>query len=488
MTDSQRWDMLNCYRSTGLSTPHLDSLAAGGVRFDRAYTCQPVCGPARAAIFSGTYPHTNGSWSNNLPLGDGCLTVGQRLARAGIHTAYIGKWHLDHSDYFGTGRAPEGWDPAVWYDMRNYLEELSPEDRQRSRREETIQEDIPAEFTFGHRCSNRAIEFLRRHAAEDFLLVVSYDEPHHPFLCPREYYDRYANYKFPATGNVHDTLADKPEHHRVWAGERLHKDSRTLCVPRAAYFGSNCFVDHDIGRVLDTLNTCCPEALTLYTSDHGHMEMSHRLHIKGPAAYDEISRIPLIVRWPGHAPSGSVNPHPVSHVDITPSLLEFFGLPQPEGMEGQSLLGACRNPATRLHDAIFVEFGRYETDHDGFGGFEPLRCVFDGRWKLTVNLLTSDELYDLQNDPGETTNLINAPAPSSVRNALHDRLLDWMNETRDPLRGYHWHCRPWRTDAPAPIWHYTLGNRRRAVESGEPALLDYDTGLECAQRTTFLKP
>lgn len=155
MTDSQRWDMVNAYRQTGLATPHLDRLAAEGVRFERAYDCQPLCTPARAALFTGTWPHSNGCWSNNLALGQGVRSIGERLTEAGIHAAYIGKWHLDNTDYFGTGEAPAGWDPDVWYDMRNYLEELSPEDRIRSRREETVQEGIKAEFTFGHRCSNR---------------------------------------------------------------------------------------------------------------------------------------------------------------------------------------------------------------------------------------------------------------------------------------------------------------------------------------------
>src|SRR5262245_31027207 len=96
MTDTQRADMLSCYASTGLKTPHLDRLAAAGTRFDRAYTCQPVCGPARAALFTGQWPHTNGSWANNIPLGANIRHVGQRV-KAGnpkIHTAYIGKWHL----------------------------------------------------------------------------------------------------------------------------------------------------------------------------------------------------------------------------------------------------------------------------------------------------------------------------------------------------------------------------------------------------------
>ena len=480
MTDSQRWDMVNAYRQTGLSTPNLDRLAAGGVRFDRAYDCQPLCTPARAALFTGTWPHSNGCWSNNLPLGQGVLSVGERLTATGIHAAYIGKWHLDNTDYFGTGAAPAGWDPAVWYDMRNYLEELSPEDRKRSRLDDTVKENIPATFTFGHRCSNRAMEFIRRNADRDFLLVVSYDEPHGPFLCPREYYERHLNYDFPAGPNLNDDLSGKPGHHRVWSQTSLRgKDVNNLVYRHPAFFGCNEFVDHEIGRVLDTIDRACPGACVMYTSDHGHMALSHRLHIKGPAMYDEITRIPFIVRWPGHAPAGAVAPHPVSHIGVTPAILEYFGLPMPETMEGASLLPAVLDPTRRVTDAVFMEYGRYETDHDGFGGFEPVRAVFDGRYKLVLNLLDTDELYDLAEDPHEMQNLINSAPHSVARDALHERLIAWMNETRDPFRGLSWHRRPWRKDAPSATWHYTRGNRHRGIESHEKPLLSYDTGLPC---------
>jgi len=85
MTDTQRQDMVGCYGNPDMRTPALDRLASQGVRFDRAYTCQPVCGPARAALFTGTFPHTNGMWANSNPLGDNIKTVGQRLHDQGLH-------------------------------------------------------------------------------------------------------------------------------------------------------------------------------------------------------------------------------------------------------------------------------------------------------------------------------------------------------------------------------------------------------------------
>ena len=122
MTDSQRADMVGCYGNPDMHTPNLDRLAGEGIRFDKAYTTQPLCQPARAGIFLGCYPHSCASWSNSMGVSGNVQSIGKRLSDHGIHTAYIGKWHLDGGDYFGLGRCPEGWDTNYWYDMRNYLE------------------------------------------------------------------------------------------------------------------------------------------------------------------------------------------------------------------------------------------------------------------------------------------------------------------------------------------------------------------------------
>jgi len=103
MTDTTRKDMLGCYGDKRMITPNLDKLAAEGIRFDRAYTCQPVCGPARSALFTGTFPHSNGAVTNCIAMYDNVKTIGQRLTDNGIHCGYIGKWHLDGTDYFGNG-------------------------------------------------------------------------------------------------------------------------------------------------------------------------------------------------------------------------------------------------------------------------------------------------------------------------------------------------------------------------------------------------
>lgn len=121
--------------------------------------------------------------------------------------------------------------------------------------------------------------------------------------------------------------------------------------------------------------------------------------------------------------------------------------------------------------------GRYESDHDGFGGFQPMRACLEGRYKRVINLLSSDELYDRETDPYERINLISFPEPRTVRDALHDAVLEWMNATRDPFRGYVWERRPWRTDARPATGRSTGMARQRENEECEPRQLDYETGL-----------
>lgn len=476
MTDTQRIDMCGCYGHPEMRTPNLDRLAAEGLRFGRAYTCQPVCAPARSAIFTGTFPHSNGCWGNSMALGDNVKTLGQRLSDNGVHSAYVGKWHLDGGDYFGLGRCPDGWDSEYWYDMRVYLDELTPEERLASRKTSSMNDaGLAEEFTYGHRVATHAGRFIEAHRDHDFFLTVSFDEPHGPFLSPEPYASMYENYRFPLGRNARDTLENKPEHQQVWAKNRNSDPPKSLEL--TAFLGCNSFVDYEIGRVLETIDAYCPNAVVLYTSDHGDALRAHGLNGKGPTVYDEITRIPLIVRWPEVIAPNASTEVPASHIDVVPTVLEYFGLPRPKVLEGKSMIDGLKSPRDVGKRDVFIEFGRYEIDHDGFGGFQPLRCIFDGRYKLAINLLSSDELYDLDEDPDELKNLIDAPDHHAVRNALHDRLLEWMNRTRDPFRGYYWERRPWREDARPASWGYTGMTRQRENEEYEPRQLDYDTGL-----------
>lgn len=475
MTDSQRADWVSCYGNPDMATPNLDQLAEEGIRFDHAYTTQPLCQPARAGLFLGCYPHSCASWTNSMGVSDNVQSIGKRLMDQGIHTAYIGKWHLDGSDYFGKGVCPEGWDPAYWYDMRNYLYELTPEERVFSRdSDNTARGLVKEEFTYAHKVADRAIDFLKNYNEDDFFLVASLDEPHEPFLCPIEYYDKFKDYKLPRPKNYDDTLEDKPEHQKIWASRaRQRTMDPSFRVGPTEFLACNAYADYEIGRILEAARTYAPDAVIIYTSDHGDMMYAHSLTGKGPAAYEENIRIPLIIKGFGHR----VDTNPVSHLNLAPAIMEMMGFEIPKALEGKSLLPELEDENVRVNEAIFTEYSRYEVDHDAFGGFQPLRCVFDGRYKLVVNLLSSDEFYDLETDPDEMVNLIYTEDPElqKIRNDLHMKLLDEMYRTRDPFRGYYWEDRPWHKME--RTWGSRGMTRQRENEEYEPRQLVYETGL-----------
>lgn len=216
--------------------------------------------------------------------------------------------------------------------------------------------------------------------------------------------------------------------------------------------------------------------MVMYTSDHGGMLQSHHLYGKGPAMYQEITNIPLLVRERSAVAKNVSSDALVSQIDITPTMLDYFGLETPKSLEGTSMLSTIHNPDQHGRDYAFIEWGGYEVDHDGFGGFQPIRCITDGRWKLSIHLLTTDELYDLQTDPDEENNLINDKQHAELRNKLHDALLHQMDVSRDPFRGYYWGRRAWRQDYPVSWENHDM--TRQAEEDGyRPRQLDYDTGL-----------
>lgn len=476
LTDTQGANIVGCYGRPEMRTPAIDSLAQTGIRFERAYTTCPLCTPARAALFTGMYAHTAGPWTNNLPLGANVRTLGQVFQEGGYQTAYIGKWHLDGHDYFGTGQCPPGWDPRYWYDGANYLSELTDEQIAAWRSIKDLDDlrrfPIDAEFTWAHRIGERALHFLQNRDERPFLLVLSYDEPHHPWACPPEYAESFAEFDYRLGPGGLDTLETKPQHQREWADAHGWQGGAET-VRHPLYFGCNSFVDAEIGRVLKEVRNLSPHNTAIvFTSDHGDLLGAHRLGGKGPVMYDEITRIPLLIEMPDRTSAGKLVQTPVSHIDLMPTLMEMAGISRYPLLEGESLLALIQAGECPARD-VMIEFQRYEIEHDSWGGFQPVRCLTDGHYKLTINLLSSDELYDLRSDSAELVNLIDDPSFAELRDRMHDRLLDWMYAKRDPFRGPVWERRPWRMNRRLG-WRGLF--RPRPADGIAPEVRDYDTG------------
>jgi len=484
MTDTQGVNVCGAYGNSGLlRTPRIEALAKTGVRFRNAYTTAPVCTPARSALFTGVYASKSGGWSNSLPLYEGTKTIGQRLRDEGYDTAYIGKWHLDGHDYFGNGECPDGWDPRYWYDGLNYIEDIG-QDGTRLWREElkSVQalsaNNIKREFTWAGRITDRAEQFLseRVNSERPFLLVVSYDEPHAPFTCPHEYAEPFKDYWHDLGPGATDTLADKPDHQNEWSATNINRlEVQDGCVKYPLYFGCNSFVDSEIGRVIDATDKIDSDNIALfYTSDHGDMLGSHQLTGKGPAMYEEITRVPLIARMPGDNGQKSVTSEVLaSHIDMVPTLLDMAGLECPASLDGHSLKAELERHSPGVDRSVVIGFDRFEISNDSLGGLFPIRAIRNGKWKLVINLLDSDELYDLDSDPAELRNLISDSTFESVRDQLHDELLAWMYERRDPFRSPAWERRAWRDTRTYGWW----GEFRHVPDDGyNPPTRDYFTG------------
>ena len=480
MTDTQGANIVGCYGKPELRTPNIDRLAAEGVLFSRAHTTCPVCSPARAALFTGLHANVTGVWANHLSLGDTCKTMGQRFRDNGYLTAYTGKWHLSGHDYFDTGVCPDGWDEATWYDGKRYLDDLSEQEVALWRSGLNTVNDlrrhhITAPFTWARRSSDRAIRFMEanRDGAAPFLLTVSYDEPHGPFTCPPEFVEPFLDYRHAVGPSAADDLAGKPAHHRLWR-DQTSASAKSAEGALALYLGCNSFVDHEIGRVLDAVKRLAPaDTIVVYTSDHGDLMGAHNMWSKGPCMYEEITRIPFIVRLPGGRRAGVRDDALVTHIDLLPTLLEAAGLPIPPALPGRSLLSRLQTGReTGPERTAFMEFNRFEKDID-FSGFQPIRCWMSGDFKLVVNLLETDELYNLRNDPAEVRNLIDSPEHAALRDQMLDELLSYMGRTLDPFRGYQWERRPWRSKQTIG-W---MGKRQARLSDGYmPPALEYGTG------------
>ena len=481
MTDTQATNVVGCYSGRAMGTENIDRLASEGVMFTSAFTTCPVCTPARSALFTGIYSNQSGAWTNNVALGRNMRTMGAHFRDGGYRTAFIGKWHLDGHDYFGTGICPDEWDAKYWYDGANYLAERTEREISLWRNglnsaESLRRHHVDASFTWAHGITRRALAFLeeaRANPEQPFLLVLSYDEPHHPFTCPPEYVDRYAEFAYPLGPKAHDTLEGKPDHQRRWAEAMPSPVQADGMYRHPLYFACNDFVDDQIGDVLRRIDEIADGATWIaYTSDHGEMLGAHRLISKGSNAYDDITRVPLILRPPGRAPATRID-HAVSHIDLLPTLLDAAGLNRPQALHGSSLLPLLEDGTATRRD-VLIEFNRYEIEYDSFGGFIPMRALVTDDFKLVVNLFDTDELYDRRNDPGEMQNLIDRPDFAAVRDELHDRLLARMDDIRDPFRSDRWAMRPWRPDM-RPSW---MGAFRPKPSDGvSPPVRDYDTGL-----------
>ncbi len=462
MTDQHRVDTLPCYGNRVVSTPNLDRIAGGGTRFDRMYTPTAICTPARASLMTGRQPFRHGLLVNperghgQIELPEGVPTWSQVLARAGYNVGYSGKWHVGRDlgpDHYGMEgeHMPGALNPfdyppyAAWLDKhglppfgtRDAVFSAAPN---RSGRGHLFAARLtqPFEATVENYIADRALGLLDHYVAEyrdagkPFMLTASWFGPHLPYLIPDRYYDMYdpADVELPASF-AEDFVGKPPIQRRYseyWGVDGFSRDEWRKLV--AVYWGYVTLIDDAVGRLLEALDAhgLWDETNIAFTADHGEFTGAHRLHDKGPGMYEDIYRIPGLLRMPGHAPQ--VRTELVSLVDLAATFLDLAGAGDGMQTDGRSLVPLVRGEAVPdWRREIVAEFHGHHFPYSQ-------RMIRDDRHKLVVSPESVNELYDLETDPDELHNLYEAPAYRAIRDGLAGRLYRVLVERGDPA--YSW--------------------------------------------------
>jgi choline-sulfatase len=423
MTGQQSADAMSCrIGDRYLKTPAMDSLAARGTSFTRAYTANPLCVPARTAIFTGRYPHETGVQTNeggNLdPSAFPCM--GTVFQRAGYDTGYVGKWHFQINS---KDKAAHGFDFTT--NLKNNGGDNA---------------STPA-----------AVGFLRKPRTQPFLLVASFINPHN--IC------EWARGQKLPDGPVGEPLAldqcpprranhapPKNETDIVLLMRRVFQTSPVFPVAGFdekkwreyiwAYYRMIEMADRHIGAVLQALRETGQERNTLvvFTSDHGDCQGAHGWNQK-TVFYDESTRVPLIFCWPGVTKTGTSERLVQMGVDLLPTFCDYAGIPVPKNLPGLSLK-ATANGQTAADPRAYVVVSTKMLQGATVDGAKPEpegRMVRSQRYKYCVYDLGQrrESLFDMQQDPGEMLNLADDPEHRAVLNQHRQYLTEWCQKYQD---------------------------------------------------------
>ncbi|MEZ4868386.1 MAG: sulfatase-like hydrolase/transferase [Caldilineaceae bacterium] len=441
--DQHRADCLGVNGHPLLKTPHLDQLATEGVNFTHAYTPIPLCTPARTSLLTGQWPMQHGVITNydaeagrSLPLET--PTVSQRLHEAGYFLGYVGKWGVDPR------HTPLDFGFHVYHPESNYTKHraaqgLPPQPATNRWFGECDPYITPqqSQLAWG---ADRTIELIHQATAqpEPFFLRWDPSAPHLPNVPPEPYATMYPPAEIPPWPNFADPLTNKPyiqrQQRRTWGIDDWTWQEWAPVVGR--YLGEISLLDQQIGRVLAALTAAglAENTLVIYSADHGDLCGGHGMIDKHYVMYEELVRVPLLMRWPNAIAAGSTQHNFVSSaLDLAATLCDAAGVTPigsaaPSALQGQSLLSlAQRNTSTGARPDI------YTTYHGNQFGLYSQRMVRDPHWKYIWNATAEDELYDLDRDPGELVNCIDDEACSQIRHRLRQRLVIWMEATNDRL-------------------------------------------------------
>ena len=422
-SDQQRWDTMGCYGQRLPVTPILDSLAEEGTLFENAYTCQPVCGPARACIQTGLYATEVNCHKNNRILPEGMDTLARRMIAGGYETAYIGKWHLASTEGSNYRTEPVPAERRGGYEY--WMAADAFEYTSHGYNGHVFDSDMKRHDFVGHRvdCINAyAVDYLHSYAEKEtdkpFFLFISQLDPHHQndrdrYEGPDGSKKRWANYDVP--GDLIGLEGDWKENY-------------------PDYLGQCNLLDQNVGKLMDTLDALGlkENTILLYTTDHGSHFRTRNAEYKR-SCEDACLHIPMIA-WGGPFMGGGRVKELVSLIDMPSTILDAAGLEVPAHYRGDSLVPLATGEAKTWKDVVYAQISEAET----------ARTIRTADYKYAVHapefdivqpfsdVYEEDKLYDLKKDPHERTNLIRDPAYASVRKALREKLLECMRKANEP--------------------------------------------------------
>ena len=452
VTDEHNFRTLGCYRETmpreqaemwgigaSVPTPHLDSLAKGGVLCTRAYATSPVCTPCRAALFTGRYPHATGAPANDMELDRSIPTLADRLNDAGYRTGYFGKWHLG-----GTGK-PE-WSPRIdgGFQFKKYMfnrghwkkfgiKDDEPFVAARKKGEPAYGLAGADEKSFSTDwLTDRAIDYISdADATKPFFAVVSYPDPHGPNSVRAPYDHMFDDLPFAPPRTYLSKIA-KPN----WLATKKHPEFRGEDMSR--YYGMVSCLDDNIGRLLKKMKEAgrLDNTLVIMTSDHGDLCYEHDRINKGNP-YEGSARVPLILRHPKLIAAGEYYTQPIGSVDLTPTVMGLLKLAANADDHGRNLsadlANASKARASRADENNDAKDAAKQVTILRIGG-KGARWVaaVDDRYKLVLSVNDSPWLFDNRKDPDELENQFGKTGTNAASLRLARALLDYGKETGDP--------------------------------------------------------
>lgn len=431
--DQMRWDYCTHAGHPFIGTRHLSRLAAMGTSFDKAFVANPMCAPSRTSFLSGTYPMEHGVRDFGPGIDAARPNALLNLGAAGYVRALHGKDHVLRDVPKGPRAIGTFYDEGENICLGSLADHP---DNHASYASGTL--DVDSKWNITERLTSAGIEFIKRQSTADrpFFLTINYQDPHPYFACPEPYASLFRPEQFTLPPNFrHGPDPREPRRLTLWREHSKHLEAsrEQMLQLMAIYSGQIRYVDDQLGRVLDALIELrlMERTIVLFWSDHGEYLNDFGVTHKQATFYECLMRVPLVL-WD---PTGRVRrgccEDLVEAMDVMATVLDLAGVPQPTGSRARSLVRADYKPRVD----VFADGGLYRLPPESaipglrLRGANPPTAYGPGamlrthRYKLCVSAVDCTELYDLHQDPHETTNLCGDPDFAELQMSLMQRLM-----------------------------------------------------------------